>query len=139
MKISESAVADIFAHAREEVPRECCGLLIGAGDVVSRTVRSANADPSPTRYLVDPADHFSAIRSARAEGLEVIGAYHSHVAGPAMPSPTDIAEAQSDPDFLYVIVSLADEDVRAYRFEDGRAIPVPVRSRRARGSACSQR
>ena len=137
MVISKSAVANIFSHARETAPHECCGLLIGSGDVVERIVRAANADSRPTRYLIDPADHFSAIRFAREDGLDVIGAYHSHPASAAIPSPTDIAEAHNGPDFLYLIVSLADEDVRAYRVEDGRPIVVPIRNRRARGSARS--
>jgi len=137
VKIGKAVLADIFSHAREEAPRECCGLLIGSGDAVARAARAANADPAPTRYLIDPGDHFNAIRSARAEGLDVIGAYHSHVMSPAMPSATDIAEAHGGPDFLYLIVSLVNEDVRAYRFEDGRTIAVPVRNRRARGSARS--
>ena len=38
------------------------------------------------RYEVAPEDHFAAVRAARADGLEVIGAYHSHPASPAEPS-----------------------------------------------------
>lgn len=137
MDIPEAAVADMFSHARDEAPRECCGLLIGTGDVVARTVRATNIEPASARYLIDPTDHFNAIRAARAEGLEVIGAYHSHVASPATPSPTDIAEASGDPGFCYLIVSLSDEEVRAYRFEDGRTIQLPLRNRPARGSTRS--
>ena len=137
MQIAEAAVEDVFSHAREESPRECCGLLVGSGDVVTRTVRAANIDPAAARYLIDPADHFKAIRLARADGLEVIGAYHSHVASAATPSPTDVAEARNGPDFYYLIVSLSDGEVGAYRVEDGRPIQLPLRSRRARGPARS--
>ena len=137
MQIPDAAVEEMFSHAREESPRECCGLLIGSGDVVARTIRAANIDPNSTRYLIDPADQFSAIRLARVEGLEVIGAYHSHVASAATPSQTDIAEARNGPDFLYVIVSLSDDEVGAYRVENGRPVQLPLRNRRARGSARS--
>lgn len=105
----------MIAHAREEAPRECCGLLIGRGTAVAHAVRARNLDPKATRYLIDPQDHFAAIRAARADGFDVVGAYHSHPASAPVPSATDISEANSGPDFLYVIVSPETEDVRGYR------------------------
>ena len=125
MLISPNVIAEMLAHARAEAPRECCGLLIGDGDSVARSVRAKNLDAKATRYLIDPEDHFAAIRSARADGLEVIGAYHSHPSSAPVPSATDIAEANSGPDFLYVIVSLITEDVQAYRIADGRVVSIP--------------
>lgn len=118
-EISRETIAEMLDHARAEAPRECCGLLIGKGESVARSVRARNLDAKATRYLIDPEDHFAAIRSARAEGLEVIGAYHSHPSSAPVPSATDIAEANSGSDFLYVIVSLVNEDVRAYRIDAG--------------------
>ena len=109
----------MLAHAREEAPRECCGLLVGRETSIVRSVRARNLDAKATRYLIDPEDHFAAIRSARTEGLEVVGAYHSHPSSTPVPSETDIAEADSGSDFLYVIVSPIRDDVRAYRIEAG--------------------
>ena len=43
MVIPDSVLADLFAHAREEAPRECCGLLVGAAGAVVRSVRARNA------------------------------------------------------------------------------------------------
>ncbi len=126
MLISPPVVAEMLAHARGDAPRECCGLLIGTGDSVVRSVRARNLDAHDTRYLIDPRDHFRAIRDARAEGLEVIGAYHSHPSSAPIPSATDIAEANSGADFLYVIVSLVGDDVRAYRIERGTVTPCPL-------------
>jgi proteasome lid subunit RPN8/RPN11 len=126
MKISASVVADMLAHAREEAPRECCGLLIGRDDEIQRSVRAKNLAPQPTRYLIDPKDHFAAIRSARSEGRGVIGAYHSHPASAPVPSETDIAEVNGGSDFLYVIVSLMNDEVRAYNCEDGAFVPLPL-------------
>jgi proteasome lid subunit RPN8/RPN11 len=128
MQIAASALSDILHHARETAPRECCGLLVGSGDAVVRTVRAANLDPAPTRYSIDPIDHFRAIRGARADSLEVVGAYHSHPASAAIPSATDIAEATSGADFVYLIVSLVDEDVRAYRIDEGTAVRIPLQA-----------
>jgi proteasome lid subunit RPN8/RPN11 len=124
MLISPTAIADMLAHAREEAPRECCGLLVGTGETVVRSVRARNLDTKATRYLIDPEDHFAAIRAARAERLEVIGAYHSHPSSAPVPSPTDIAEANSGPEFLYVIVSLVNDEVQAYRIADGQFVSI---------------
>ena len=115
--IAAGAVAGIVAHARREAPRECCGLLLGAPATVDAIVPARNLARGVARYRVDPRDHFRAIRIARAAGLAVVGAYHSHPRSPATPSPTDVAEAAFD-DFLYLIVSLAGTRapvVRAYR------------------------
>jgi [CysO sulfur-carrier protein]-S-L-cysteine hydrolase len=107
-------IEEIVAHAREDAPNECCGLLIGRRDAIHRSYRAKNLEASPTRYLIDPADHFAALRDARTEKLQVIGAYHSHPATDPMPSPSDIAESASGPRFLYLIVSLKDTTAPSY-------------------------
>jgi len=83
----------IAAHARESAPEECCGLLVGTRARVARAIPTRNLRASRDRYLVDPAEHFAARRAARAEGLAVVGAYHSHPDGPLRPSAVDLAEA----------------------------------------------
>ena len=118
--VHADVLAELRAHARAEAPRECCGLLLGTTERIARSVRARNIAPGATRYLIDPEDHFSAIRAARMEGLDVIGAYHSHPSGEPVPSATDIAEANSGPEFVYVIVSAGSGEARAYRFEEGR-------------------
>lgn len=126
MTIPQAVVADMLAHAREAAPLECCGLLIGMAETVERSVRTRNADPRAARYLIDPNDQFAAIRAARSQDREVMGAYHSHPASASVPSETDIAEVNSGAGFLYVIVSLVGDDVRAFRFNDGKAIEVSL-------------
>ena len=113
----------VLDHARRALPNECCGLLIGgrAGTDtrITRAWPARNLRRSPTRYLIDPADHFAAIRAGRAAGQSVVGAYHSHPASPASPSATDIREAD-DTALVYVIASPARAEVRAYRLDAGR-------------------
>jgi proteasome lid subunit RPN8/RPN11 len=128
MVIAASVLTDLLRHAREEAPRECCGLLIGQGESVVRSVRARNLHASAARYLIDPEDHFKAIRAARSDGLEVIGAYHSHPASAPVPSATDVAEANSGSEFFYLIVSPMDDDVRAYRIDEERVIRIPLRA-----------
>lgn len=118
LTLAATLVDALVAEAVAAAPREACGLLVGRGHAVHRIVPARNVDASPARYTIDPADHFAALRAARRDGLTVIGAYHSHPAGPAVPSPTDTAEAS--PDFLYVIVGLAPVPaVTAWHLVDG--------------------
>jgi len=117
----------MVAHAREESPLECCGLLVGAGDRIDEAVRAPNLKNSPAAYLVDPAVHFATLRRVREEGRAILGAYHSHPHSAAVPSPTDIEEAHY-PDFVYVIVSLEQfvPEIRGYLIEGGNFRPIPL-------------
>ncbi len=142
VRIPEEVIAGIAGHARRALPDECCGLLVGRDGVVHRAVPAKNLTPSPTGYQIDPADHFVAIRTARAEGREVIGAYHSHPGAPAVPSRRDLAEAWY-PGFVYLIMSVGPEgtcrDVQAYRLTPGGAVPVTlVRASLAEGIAARE-
>ena len=74
MKIRQDVLTKIVAHAVEDVPNECCGLLIGTADMVEDASRARNTKRSRTKFQVEPADHFAAIRRARAAGFEIVGA-----------------------------------------------------------------
>lgn len=126
LKIQLHVLAGIARQARDEAPLECCGLLAGKDDLVDEYIRTHNIRASEVAFQVDPADHFAAIKSLRTRGRAVLGAYHSHPRTPAVPSPTDLAQAPGG-DFFYVIVSLAGEvpDIRAYRLQDGTFVDVP--------------
>ena len=127
MKIQLHVLAGIGRHARAEAPLECCGLLAGKDDLIDEYICTENVKASEVEYQVDPAAHIAAMKSLRARGRVILGAYHSHPRTPAVPSATDLAEAH-DADLLYVIVSLCDAqpDIRAYRLQDGTFVEVPV-------------
>ena len=109
-------------HARRESPNECCGLLVGSGNLIDEAVPARNVLAHPARYQIDPRDHIDLNRRLRGSGRAVIGAYHSHTRTPAAPSPRDLAEAHY-PDFIWLIVSLMGEepDYRLYRIAAGAA------------------
>lgn len=134
VEIPDRILDAMLAHARAELPNECCGLLIGQALAIEDLWPARNLATSPSSYLIDPADHFAAIRAARARGRRVMGAYHSHPASAPVPSIRDLAEA-SFPEFVYLIISLVEADrrdqVRAYRLADARATPLEVISTRS--------
>jgi len=127
VRIRRAVVEAIVGQARAETPRECCGLLIGSGELIEDHVAVANTRTGTVAFAVDPAGHFQAIRKARASGLAVVGAYHSHPRSSAIPSETDVREA-NDPDLLHLIVSLVDPQpvVRGYRIRDGTVHEIPL-------------
>lgn len=127
MKIRQDVLDRIVAHAVEDLPNECCGLLIGTQDIVEDAARARNIKRSRTRFQVEPADHFAAIRRARSAGFEVIGAYHSHPQGPSGPSETDRTRL-TDPAMFHIIVSLAHgtRTVRAFRLTGGNFSPLEL-------------
>ena len=129
LRIRQAVLDELFVHAREEAPNECCGLLIGTEGFIHRAARARNLRQGPTRYLIDPVDHFAAVRTARTDGLSVVGAYHSHPASGPGPSKTDLAEAAS-PTFAYVIVSPGTRDtadaVQAFYLAPENVIPLEL-------------
>lgn len=118
----------IVAHARRDRPRECCGLLVGDQRAVAIAVPMRNAAATPrTRFRIDDSDHIALRRLLRAASprRHIVGVYHSHPAGPPVPSARDLAEAHY-PDWIYVIVGFAGERarVRAFALESGRLRPI---------------
>lgn len=122
MRISERLVDEIVAHAREDLPHECCG-MVGGVDGKARTVyRAENAEASPLRYSIGARDQFRLMKEIEASGEELAGIYHSHTKSAAYPSQTDVNLA-GWPDAVYLIVSLADPgapDLRGFWIRDGR-------------------
>jgi len=114
-------IDEMVAHAREEAPNECCGLVASSNGDVKRVYRAANAERSPVKYVVDPRDQIRIQNEIDDHGWELGAIYHSHTRTGPFPSQTDINLARNWPDPLYVIVGVAGEapDVRAFRIVDG--------------------
>lgn len=120
MKLTKDQADELIAHAREDAPNECCG-MIGAKDGAATTVyRATNAEASPLRYNLDPQDQFKIMMTMEERGEDLAAIYHSHTKSPAYPSQTDINLA-TYPDAIYVIVSLleGEEPVRGYKIYEG--------------------
>ncbi len=120
MRISQSLVDEMVAHAREDLPNECCGMVGGRDGAATEVIRVANSAASPLRYEMDPQGQYDALRSIEDDG-ELLAIYHSHTKSAAYPSQTDVNQAVAWPEQIYVIVSLADEDapdVKAYLLKD---------------------
>jgi proteasome lid subunit RPN8/RPN11 len=124
----------IVAHARRDVPNECCGLLVGRPGEILEAIPASNGASDPTRrYEISPVDYFAQIRRCRTinaaqnEHFAVIGAYHSHPRGGPDASETDTAQAFRD--FVFVIVGLGGGEgmqIRAHTLEAGALMPIEL-------------
>jgi [CysO sulfur-carrier protein]-S-L-cysteine hydrolase len=121
MRIAQSLIDEMVAHAREDLPNECCGMIGGRDGEATEVVRVLNSAASPLRYEMDPQGQYDALKSIEDDDGELLGIYHSHTKSAAYPSQTDVNQAVAWPDQVYVIVSLADPeapDVKAYLLKD---------------------
>ncbi len=120
MKIPREVVKHIFDQGQREAPNEACGYLAGHDGTAMKAVALTNVDHSPEHFSLDPQEQFAVVRQLRAEGLTLLGVYHTHPATPARPSAEDIRLAY-DPNTIYVIASLQQggPDIRAFRIRRG--------------------
>jgi len=121
MKISQALIDEMVAHAREDLPNECCGMIGGRDGEAARVVRVENAAASPLRYEMDPQGQYNALKAIEDAGEELVAIYHSHTRSAAYPSQTDVNEAVMWPEQVYVIVSLQQDDapdVKGYSLKD---------------------
>ncbi|MBX7458069.1 M67 family metallopeptidase [Qipengyuania sp. 1NDH17] len=94
LEVSSNVLDRLLAEAESALPRECCGILLGEGLIVTSLQPGANVHPDPeTHFEIDPQALVDAHRAARNGGPQVLGYYHSHPNGLARPSATDEAMA----------------------------------------------
>lgn len=113
---------EIFAHARQSDPAECCGLIGGLDQCEAKSIYQLDniaSDPLVT-YEAAPEDLFAAQRLMRERGEELLAIYHSHPhAAEPSPSDTDVRLAYY-PSAIYLIVGLggAGPVLRAFRISE---------------------
>jgi proteasome lid subunit RPN8/RPN11 len=115
--MTPEALAEIYAHARRDYPRECCGLVLGprGSDAADRVRPCRNIqdqlhaeDPAQhprdarTAYNLDAGDLFALQKSLRGDSPAKI-VYHSHVEVGAYFSDTDQAAARMGDEPAYPV------------------------------------
>ncbi len=98
-------LVEVFQHARECYPEECCGLLTGADpgsptcvvrctNVQSTRVARGESDLDAQRaFWIDEQELLNALRAAEQRGERLVVVYHSHVDTAAYLSHTDLEGA----------------------------------------------
>jgi len=112
---------EMVAHALEDDPNECCGILAGKDGETFNLYRMMNAEASPYRYSMDGAALLKVYTEIDDNGWEIVAIYHSHTHSEAYPSDTDVRLA-TWPETRYILISLLDKEnpsIRAFCIEDG--------------------
>ena len=113
LKLKKSDYDKMLQHCKDGLPNESCGLLAGTVEGEVKTVTKiyllTNIDASNEHFSMDSKEQFAALKDARANGVGIIGNFHSHPESPSRPSEEDKRLAY-DPNIEYLILSLQEAD-----------------------------
>lgn len=116
----------MLEHVEQNVPLEACGLLAGKNGQVEQVILVRNQARSAVRFVMDPYEQLEAFNQIDSNGLELLGIFHSHPAGPETVSPTDIAEAAYDVVHLVWSRIQGPWHLRGFWIENGSATEVSL-------------
>ena len=113
MVIPPAIRAELAAHAAEEAPNECCGLVLVRDGVAVQYIRGVNKLASPYRYelYIDPF-----VWSDIDDDLEQV-IFHSHPETQPIPSRTDRERAGLWAGKPFLIYGVARDELRGWRVE----------------------
>ena len=116
VKLTKAITEQMFQHALESYPEECCGFLFGIEDIESNRVMSEimmveniKDINRKIRFEIDPLDYLKAEKKAEDLDLHILSIYHTHPEHPAKPSEHD--RVQAVPYFSYIIMSVTEKAV----------------------------
>ncbi len=89
--LAPDLLRSLVQHARAASPHEICGVLGAADRRIVAAIDVTNRSPNPTRFDADPLGLMHAERELTRRRLRLAGYYHSHPAGPPVPSMADVA------------------------------------------------
>lgn len=128
MKINETILKAITAHAQREMPHEACGYLAGDETGVHHHYEMTNIDKAADHFSMDPQEQFAAVKDMRTHGHKLVAVYHSHPETPSRPSEEDIRLAY-DPNVSHVIISLAEPEnitIKSFKICKGQVSPEEI-------------
>ncbi len=114
----------LVEHAQSEAPNEACGLIAFRDGVAERYLPGRNALESPYRFQLEPGDPGDFF--LEDDGYE-LAVFHSHPETEARPSRTDIANIGLWEGRPYLILSLARQELRAWRIGGAEPSEIPIR------------
>jgi [CysO sulfur-carrier protein]-S-L-cysteine hydrolase len=121
MRIAPELYDEMIAHAREEAPNECVGLVGTRDGEAVQVHRARNAEAHDKRFSIDAQEQYNLMSAIEDAGLEVGAIYHSHLRTAPEPSQTDLNFAKGWPGVLWIIVSLRgpEPEIRTWEIREG--------------------
>jgi len=126
MVLNEALLQEMIAYVDKHAPLEACGVLAGKGIRAEKMIGVLNQAQSRVRFVMDPYEQLRAFDWMEDNGLDLIGIFHSHPAGPETASATDLLEAAYA--VVHVILSRSGTQwkVRGFWIADGKASEVAL-------------
>ncbi|AFZ44777.1 Mov34/MPN/PAD-1 family protein [Halothece sp. PCC 7418] len=133
LKITQEQQKQMYRHAQNTYPEECCGILFGTFQpqgttIVTEVWETENAWEAESqrfeavcpeasddglskhnRFTIEPAVLLKAQKYARINNLKIVGIYHSHPDQTTIPSEFDRAIAWDT--YSYLIMSVQEGQV----------------------------
>lgn len=113
IKISNTDYNKMIEHAKAELPNEACGLIAGTMQGKHKEIKKVyyltNTDHSNEHFSLEVNEQLAAVKDMRANGLKLLGNWHSHPQSPARPSKEDKRLAY-DSSISYLILSLLESE-----------------------------
>ncbi|HLO32833.1 MAG TPA: M67 family metallopeptidase [Anaerolineales bacterium] len=125
--LSKDQWQQMLHHVDRQAPLEACGLLAGKQDQVEKVLLVQNQAQSPVRFVMDPYEQLQAFDWIESNGLDLLGIFHSHPAGPETASATDIAEAAYEVVHLIWSRDQSRWQARGFWLENGNATAVELK------------
>ena len=112
VRLKQEHIDAMVAHALEDAPIECCGLLAERDGRVAQIRRAKNKEASPYRFDIHPLETKRLLDDIEESGQELAGFYHSHTGSAAVPSPTDIRMMGPlfGPPYVHFVIGVADRE-----------------------------
>lgn len=109
LHIEQKVLQAIVRHVESDRD-EACGFFFGNVDAENRTITKSfevinvSTHDKQSSFEISAHDYLKAESLSNKENITLLGVYHSHPDGTAMPSERDKISAQ--PNFIYIVVSM---------------------------------
>ena len=127
--IPRKIIQSLLHHAQQTPEQEVCGLISSQNNVPYRSYPIQNTADKPESFFnLDAQQQIQAMTTMRNNDEQLFAIYHSHPSAPAVPSRTDLEQANY-PEVLYLIISLNIKgilELRAYQIHNKQFIEVPL-------------
>jgi proteasome lid subunit RPN8/RPN11 len=127
--VNDEQLVQMRAHGERDYPYECCGLMLGKFEGGPKKVlemypisNAREEEAKRNRFLIRPEELMRGEKYARAQGLDVVGFYHSHPDDVAVPSQYDLEHAW--PTYSYIVIAVEKgraADLRSWEMEADRS------------------
>ena len=129
LQLPRQLVNQILKQAQTSPEEEVCGLIGGRDNRAESLYPVGNsAELKNVRYQMEPSEQIGAMREMREKSEQLIAIYHSHPHSPALPSATDLKEAEY-PECAYLIISLNTQvvlEMSAFAINNGDSHPIEL-------------